>query len=352
MVGVVGGALVPHAPQFFSLPDTEDKALVERVRTKLGEVGKRLAALEPDIWIIVANDHASQFLLHCTPQFAFHLGSEVKGSFVGRDFRWTVQSDLAMKLLLHMQEEGFDPAFTNNADIDYAFGIPLTFLGVNAPILPLYINSYVPPQPSMQRSFAFGQALARGVAAAGVKAVIIASGGMSHFPGTERYSNPEVDFDRQVFDIVASGNLRYLLGLDARKLDDTGNVELRSWALAGGMLGERKADIASFDPSWHHTYATIAWFSPKVERQDPLHYPGIAPERVRLTQLLYWLANNADERARYLADPKAYCASAGITPPEQEALAAMDQSKLLKLGIHPLVSFLAHLQVEREKKPH
>ena len=352
MPGVVGGALVPHAPQFFSLPETEDKALVEKVRVTMGEVGRKLAALEPDLWIIVANDHASQFLLHCTPQFAFHLGAEVKGSFVGRDFRYKVEGDLALHLLRHMQEEGFDPAFTNNAEIDYAFGIPLTFLGVNAPILPLYINSYVPPQPSMQRSYAFGQALARGVAAMGKSAVIIASGGMSHFPGTERYSNPEVDFDRKVFEIVSSGNLRYLLGLDERLLDDTGNVELRSWALAGGMLGERKADIASFDPSWHHTYATIAWFSPKPERQDPLHYPGIAPERVRLTQLLYWLANKPEERARYLADPRAYCAEAGITPPEQEALAEMNQSKLLKLGIHPLVSFLAHLQVERERKPH
>lgn len=351
MSGVVGGALVPHAPQFFSLPDTEDKATVERVRSTLGEVGRRLAALEPDIWIIVANDHASQFLLHCTPQFAFHLGFEVKGSFVGRDFRYKVQSDLAMQLLLHMQEEGFDPAFTNNADIDYAFGIPLTFLGVNAPILPIYVNSYVPPQPSMLRCYAFGQALARGIKASGKKAVIISSGGMSHFPGTERYSNPEVAFDRKVFDIIATGNIRSLLGLEERLLDDMGNVELRSWAIAGGMLGERKPDITSFDPSWHHTYATVAWLTPPVERQDPLHYPGIHPERVRLTQLLYWLANNPDERARYLSDPVAYCAAAGITPAEQEALAAMDQPKLLKLGIHPLVSFLAHLQVERERKP-
>ena len=30
--GIVGGAAVPHAPQFFSLPDTEDHDQVERVR--------------------------------------------------------------------------------------------------------------------------------------------------------------------------------------------------------------------------------------------------------------------------------------------------------------------------------
>jgi len=130
MNGVLGGALVPHAPQFFSLPDTENKATVDRVRQGLGEVGARLAALRPDFWIIIANDHANQFLLHCTPPFCFHLGAEVDGSFVGRDFHFAIASDAAMRLMRHMQDEGFDPAFTNNAGIDYAFGIPLTFLGV------------------------------------------------------------------------------------------------------------------------------------------------------------------------------------------------------------------------------
>ena len=32
--GIVGGAAVPHAPQFFSLPDTEDHAQVERVEVE------------------------------------------------------------------------------------------------------------------------------------------------------------------------------------------------------------------------------------------------------------------------------------------------------------------------------
>jgi 2,3-dihydroxyphenylpropionate 1,2-dioxygenase len=351
MTGVLGGALVPHAPQFFSLPATEDKALVARVRKVMAEVGEQLAALKPDLWIIIANDHANQFLLHCTPPFAFHLGAEVKGSFVGRDFHYPIASEVSLGLFQHLQKESFDPAFTNAAEIDYAFGIPLTFLGVKAPIIPIYVNSYIPPQPSMLRCHAFGAALARGIDALGVRAVVIASGGMSHFPGTTRYEKPEVEFDRQLFEIMKSGNLRHLLGLDERLLDDTGNVELRSWAIATGMLGERKPDIASFDPSWHHTYATIAWHRPPVERRDPLHYPGIAADRVRLTQALHRLANDAEERRRYLADIPAYVAASGLSPAEQDALARLDQAKLLALGIHPLVFFLAHLQIERDRKP-
>ena len=32
MSTVIGGAMLPHAPQFFTMPETEDKANVERVR--------------------------------------------------------------------------------------------------------------------------------------------------------------------------------------------------------------------------------------------------------------------------------------------------------------------------------
>jgi 2,3-dihydroxyphenylpropionate 1,2-dioxygenase len=348
--GVLGGALVPHAPQFFSLPDTEDKATVERVRTAMGAVGARLKALDPDLWIVIANDHANQFLLHCTPPFCFHLGAEVGGSFVGRDFRFRIASDAAMRLMLHMQSEGFDPAFTNNAEIDYAFGIPLTFLGVDAPIVPLYVNSYVPPQPPMLRCFAFGAALARGIAASGLRAVVIASGGMSHFPGTNRYSNPEVDFDRRLFEILKSGNLRQLLALEERLLDDMGNVELRSWAIAAGLLGERKPDVSAFEPSWHHTYAMLAWHEPPAQRTDPMHYPPIHPERVHLTSLLYRLANDERERRRFVGDPRAFAAASSLAPDEERALASFDQTQLLALGIHPLVFFLAQLQIEHERR--
>ena len=173
---------------------------------------------------------------------------------------------------------------------------------------------------------------------------------MSHFPGTERYSEPEVGFDRDLFEILKTGNLRHLLALEERRLDDLGNVELRSWAIAAGMLGERKPDLAAFEPSWHHTYAMLAWHAAPAERAEPLHYPPIHPERVRLTATLHRLANDAGERARYIGNPGAYAAAAGLARDEEQALAALDQGQMLAVGIHPLVFFLAHMQIEHERK--
>jgi 2,3-dihydroxyphenylpropionate 1,2-dioxygenase len=139
-------------------------------------------------------------------------------------------------------------------------GIPLTHIGHSEPILPIYVNAYLAPQPTMARCYAFGEAIARSVTALGLETVVLASGGMSHFPGTDRYAQPELAWDQTVLARIAAGNLKSLIGYDEDELDDKGNIELRCWACAAGALGERKPDIVSLDPSWHHNYASLAWF--------------------------------------------------------------------------------------------
>ena len=70
-------------PQFFTIPETEDHNTVERVKTAAAEIGTRLRALRPDLWIIFANDHVEQFFHTAAPPFGnisceraiFHIGS-------------------------------------------------------------------------------------------------------------------------------------------------------------------------------------------------------------------------------------------------------------------------------------
>ena len=348
--GVVGGVCMPHAPQFFTLPETEDKATVERVRALAEENGKHLAALDPEVYVVVANDHANQFLLHCVPPFTIHRGKEAEGSFAGRDFHYDVASDTATALIRYLQAEGFDPAFSSDAEIDYAFGIPLTFLGVSGPVLPIYVNAYVPPQPTMERCYAFGRALDRGLAALGVRAVMVTSGGLSHFPGTDRYSEPDIDFDRALMAEMETGNLRWLLSLDEQRLDDTGNVEVRCWAVAAGMIGQRKPDMSSLDPSWHHNYATLAWYAEPDGVEAAAHYPAIHPERVALSRALHQLANDEAELRLFAADPKSYVAVlADLDDEERDALAGLDLARMRDMGVHPFLPFMAQLHLDRQK---
>jgi 2,3-dihydroxyphenylpropionate 1,2-dioxygenase len=345
---VVGGAMLPHAPQFFTMPETEDKANVEHVRAVAAEIGERLRALKPDLWIIFSNDHAEQFFHNAAPPFTVHVGGEATGEFAGRQFRWQIPSETGFALVRELYRQNFDPAFTSTAKIDYAIGIPLTHLGHKDPVLPIYVNAYLPPQPTMERCYAFGQAVARTVTTLGLKTVILSSGGMSHFPGTDRYSNPELAWDKRVLEKLAAGNLKSLIGYDEAELDDTGNIELRCWACAAGALGERKPDVVSLDPSWHHNYASLAWIDGGVA-DHAAHYPAIKPELVELTSALHALAHDADMRARFVRDASAYADQFQLPPDQREALVKLDMPAIVRMGTHPLVPFLAEMQVKRAR---
>jgi 2,3-dihydroxyphenylpropionate 1,2-dioxygenase len=347
---VVGGAMLPHAPQFFTMPDTEDKKVVEQVRAVAADIGEKLRALNPDLWIIFSNDHAEQFFHNAAPPFTVHVGGEASGEFAGRKFHWKIPSEIGFEIVRQLYRQNFDPAFSSTAHIDYAIGIPLTHIGHTGPVLPIFVNAYLPPQPTMERCYSFGQAVARTVTSLGLKTVILSSGGMSHFPGTDRYSNPELAWDNQVLERLRAGNLKSLIGYDETELDDTGNIELRCWACAAGALGERKPDIVSMDPSWHHNYASLAWFSGQTEDRAA-HYPSIKPELVQLTSALHGLAHNENDRTQYIANAAGYADKFKLSGEQRDALMKLDVPGIVKMGAHPLVPFLANMQIQRLRKP-
>jgi len=340
--------MLPHAPQFFTQPDTEPKDVIAAVQKVAADIGSRLKALKPDLWIIFSNDHAEQFFHNVAPPFTIHVGGEATGEFAGRKFHWRVPSEISFELVRQLYRQGFDPAFTSTAKIDYAIGIPLTHLGLTDAVLPIYVNAYLPPQPTMDRCYAFGQAVARSVTSLGLRTAILASGGMSHFPGTDRYGNPELSWDNALFARLAAGNLKSLVGFDEAELDETGNIELRCWACAAGALGERKPDVVSMDPSWHHNYASLGWCGSQLTTH-PAHYPSIKPELVNLTSALHALAHDTVARSTYLANPAQFADGFRLPEAQRSALIALEVRAIVAMGVHPLVPFLANMQIQRQR---
>jgi len=350
---ILGGAMLPHAPQFFTQPGTEDRSTIARVQDVARRIGGQLRSLHPDLWVVIANDHAQQFFHQCAPPFTLHVGGEAHGTFAGRTFQCTVAGDVGVELVRALYRDGFDPAYTSTAEIDYALGIPMTHLGIGPTdrVLLVYVNAYLPPQPTMERCYGFGQALARGLALQGRRIVVAASGGMSHFPGTARYSSPETASDLAMLAPLRQGHLKSLIGHSEKTLDDTGNIELRCWAVAAGMLGDRIPDVVQFDPSWHHNYASLGWWTPVPATSTRPHYPGIDPKLVPLTSAIHALAHDPSARTAFVADPEAFARRFGVPEEETAMLLALDSEALVRAGLHPLVPFLAKMQVERERGP-
>jgi len=172
------------------------------------------------------------------------------------------------------------------------------------------------------------------------RAVVLASGGLSHYPGTPLYPHPDLETDCVIFERLAAGNLRYLLSLDAATLDKSGNVECRALQILAGAIGDRKPDSALLEPSWHHIYAILDWTELAPVKAERPHYPATAPERSTLAGALFALVENADAREQYRRDAAAYAARYELAPDERTALITADRDALCdRFGINPMLLY-------------
>src|SRR5258708_11260502 len=109
--GIIAGAAVPHAPQFHSLPSTEDHEQVARVREAMQQVGDGLRALKPDLVIVMTNDHGDEYAVACVPSFVVHCGDRAQSSHKHRRW-WNLRGDDGYYIVPRLMRHGCDPAFT------------------------------------------------------------------------------------------------------------------------------------------------------------------------------------------------------------------------------------------------
>src|SRR5437899_3566851 len=204
---LVAAFALPHTPQLLVRPATEDRALVLRVHAALAEVKRRLTAARPDVIALIAGDHIEGFFLNAVPALAVHVGARAAGEFGRYRYAFDVHEPLARAIVEQSIEAGFDPAYTQDVPLDYAFYVPLHFAMPSppVPIVPLYVNVYLPPQPTPRRCHAWGRALREIIDARPERVALMASGGMSHYPGTDRYASPDFEWDRQMLSTLTSG---------------------------------------------------------------------------------------------------------------------------------------------------
>ncbi len=258
---LVAAAALPHTPQLLVRPATEDRDLVLRVHAAYAQVKGALAEARPDVIAVIGGDHIEGFFLTAVPALAVFVGAEVSGTFDRYRYTFPVHEPLARAIVEQGIEGGFDLAYSQDLVLDYAFYVPLHFAMPDPapPIVPLYVNVYLPPQPTPRRCYAWGQALRAILDARAERVALLASGGLSHYPGTDRYGSPDYEWDRQLLASLANGQGRQTASLTGEELDKAGNVELRTWITLLGALGEARAKVICYEPSWHHGNAVVMW---------------------------------------------------------------------------------------------
>jgi AmmeMemoRadiSam system protein B len=366
-----------HAPQLFTYPPDEDPLQLDATIAAMRELGRLLDETKPDVIVFLGSDHLETFSQTCVPAFAIVAGSRAHAEFAGRSYDLPIHREMAEDLLNRLVQADFDIAYSEDALLGHTFAVPFEYViaGRDIPVIPFHTNVYMPPLPNPKRCAALGRQIAKIVSGRRERVAILASGGMSHYPGTVKYPHPEFEFDYWLISELVRGNTDALLDLTSEQLDEVGNTELLNWATMLGVIGNRHGTLLQYTPTWHHGHGVMR-FLPELREglaiQPPRQpyqfknrgfefYKHPRAEAYKLNKFMFDLRNDAATRRRLLHDLDAVVYEYQFNATEESALRAMIRvgelekisdsvEPLVKAGAHPLQALMTLHVLHGEKK--
>jgi 3-O-methylgallate 3,4-dioxygenase len=244
----------------------------ERVQAAVESLSAALKAADADLALVIGDDQRELFVDDGIPAFACFTGTELTDmapdaetfARLPRGIQaayWAVHGDepathpVAQELSAHIAERlalaDFDlTVFTRQPagrTLGHAFTFPRYRLGLPAatPIVPVFVNTYYPPNvPSAARCHELGRALRRAVEAweSDARVAVIASGGLTHFVIDEA-------LDRGVLDSIATKDAAALAAIPRDRLR-SGNSEILNWVTAAGTLEGLQPSVIDYVPGY------------------------------------------------------------------------------------------------------
>lgn len=268
---IVAAFGVCHSPHLLTRPPDENKEQQELSISAMRQLGKILDETQPDAILFLGSDHLETFSVTCVPTFAIIAGTRVIAEHQGFHYDLPNNRDLAEDLLDKLIRANFDVAYSEDALLGHTFAVPFEYVleKRQIPVVPFFTNVYLPPLPTMQRCAAMGREIAKIIKGRKERVAVIASGGMSHYPGTSKYEFPEFDFDYWMISQMEIGNSDAILNLTPEQLDEAGNTEMLNWATMLGMIGNVPGELIQYTPTWHHGHGYMR-FLPQRERKTPM----------------------------------------------------------------------------------
>src|SRR5262245_45540788 len=248
---------------------------VEAAMAEIARMGERFSATKADALIVVADDHLNAFSFNCVPALCVRIGRHVQRMTQDHaeafdkvldhmPISYALHEELANEILKQGVLAGFDLALSWEAPVDHAFLSPVNTLHGTRPIpplVPIWVNCFVAPQPTARRCFAFGQHIARVVAGSSWNVGIIATGGLSHFPelALARVGETDTVFDRKLIHWMETGEHEPLQELTGEELHKTGSHEFLNWMVLIGAVTPARADVCYFGELRRINLAAVEW---------------------------------------------------------------------------------------------
>jgi 2,3-dihydroxyphenylpropionate 1,2-dioxygenase len=209
-----------------------------------------LEAAKPEVLIVVANDQFVNFFFNVIPTFFITLADEVKGQFTRHRFQYKNDKELGRAILRAGLESGIDFAFGEYVELQHTQVVPLYFLlpKPEIPILPIYVNTWVDPIPTPRRCYQVGELIRTVAEKRGERIAILATGGLSHFPGSPRIGEIDAEFDHELLQMMRDGKGRALAEYSLEQLQQAGDSEFLNWMVVLGTVGNARAASTAYMP--------------------------------------------------------------------------------------------------------
>jgi 2,3-dihydroxyphenylpropionate 1,2-dioxygenase len=217
---------------------------------------------KPDVLIVVANDQFVNFFWNNIPTFFVTTANEVKGQFTRHKFQYRNHRDLGRAIVRRGMQQGIDFSFGEHIELQHTQVVPLYFLlrEPRIPILPIYVNTWVEPAPSPRRCYQVGELIREVADHSDERVAILATGGLSHFPGSPRIGEIDTQFDHKLLELMREGQGRSLADYSVEELLRAGDSEFLNWMVVVGTVGDAKAAYTSYMPDFVATgWGFVSW---------------------------------------------------------------------------------------------
>lgn len=258
MARVVGGYATTHVPAIGAAID-QGKTQDDYWKPVFAgyEASKRwIAEIDPDVVILVYNDHASAFSLELIPTFALGCAAAYPPADEGWGPREVPVVEGHPELAWHIAQsvilDEFDLTIVNKMEVDHGLTVPLSLAfgqpqAWPCPVIPLAVNVVQYPPPTGNRCYRLGQAIRRAVDSFGpdLKVVIMGTGGMSHQLQAQRAGLINPQFDNRYLDLLVNDPKAAAAIPHVEYLREAGSegIELVMWLVMRGALNEQVTEI-------------------------------------------------------------------------------------------------------------
>lgn len=240
----------------------QQQKLRRDAETSFAALRRDLEQAKPDVLVVVANDQFVNFFWNNIPTFFVTLGDEVSGQFTRHKFRYRNHKELGKSIVRAGMEKGIDFSYGEHVELQHTQNVPLYFLlpEPTIPILPVYVNTWVDPAPSPKRCYQVGELIREVAERANQRVAVLATGGLSHFPGSPRIGEIDETFDHKLLDLLRQGKGRSLVDYSVQDLLQAGDTEFLNWMVVIGAVGEAKATYTAYMPDFVATgWGFVSW---------------------------------------------------------------------------------------------